>query len=162
MLRMTDSVCVDAPVSTVWNALSELESIHRWSPTIRASYCVSDHTRGVDAVRVCELGGNVTITETVTDWQEGRSFTYVGTGIPFVKRARNTWRVDALGTRTLVSSVSEIEFRGGVLGRLLEPVMRRVSVRLGQESLASFKYLVEHGTPYEGEVKTLLPVPSGC
>jgi carbon monoxide dehydrogenase subunit G len=159
---MSDSVCVDAPVERVWVALSDLESIHQWSPTIRHAYCVGTQSRGVDTVRVCELGGNVAITETMTDWQEGTSFTYVGTGLPLVKQARNHWRVEAQGPRTLVTTVAEVEFRGGLAGRLLEPVMRRMSRRMGQASLASFKYLVEHGTPYDGEATGLLPVPSGC
>jgi carbon monoxide dehydrogenase subunit G len=159
---MSDSVCVDAPVERVWAALSDLGSIHNWSPTIRHSYCVGTQSRGVDTVRVCELGGNVTITETMTDWQEGTSFTYVGTGLPLVKRARNHWRVEAQGARTLVTTVAEVELRGGAAGRVLEPVMRIMSRRMGPASLASLKYLVEHGTPYKGKATRLLPVPSGC
>jgi carbon monoxide dehydrogenase subunit G len=159
---MSDSVCVDAPVERVWAALSDLEAIHQWSPTIRQSYCVGPQSRGVDTVRVCELGGNVAVTETMTEWREGESFTYVGTGLPLVKRARNHWRVEAQESRTLVTTVAEVELRGGPAGRLLEPVMRRMSWRMGQASLASLKYLVEHGTPYDGEATRLLPVPSGC
>jgi hypothetical protein len=40
--------------------------------------------------------------------------------------------------------------------------MRIMSRRMGQASLASLKYLVEHGTPYEGKATRLLPAPSGC
>jgi carbon monoxide dehydrogenase subunit G len=162
VLRMSGSVCVDAQVERVWAALSDLGSIHTWSPTIRQSYCVGPQSRGVDTVRVCELGGNVAVTETMTEWREGESFTYVGTGVPLVRRARNHWRVEAQGARTLVTTVAEVELRGGLAGRLLEPAMRIMSRRMGQASLASFKYLVEHGTPYEGKATRLLPVPSGC
>jgi carbon monoxide dehydrogenase subunit G len=112
VIRMSDSVCVDAPVERVWAVLSDLEAIHHWSPTIRQSYCVGEQSRGVDTVRVCELGGNVAVTETMTEWREGESFTYVGTGVPLVKRARNHWRVEAQGARTLVTTVAEVEFRG--------------------------------------------------
>jgi hypothetical protein len=162
MIRMTDSVCVDAPVVSVWTALSELEAIQHWSPTIQRSRCVSDHARGVDAVRACELAGNVTVTETMTDWQEGESFTNVSVGIPLVKWARNRWSVEAQGMRTLVTTTSEVEFRGGAMGRLLEPIMRHMSRRMGEASLASFKFLVEQGTPYDGDAKKLLPIPAGC
>ena len=162
MIRTSVSVCVDAPISTVWAALSDLESIHVWSESIQKSYCVSEHTRGVDTIRICELGGNLTIRETVTEWEEGTSFTYIGEGIPLIRSARNRWSVEEIGTQTLVTSSSEVEIKGGVFGRLVEPLMLLMIKRIGRNSLAAFKYLAENGKPYEGNAKKLGPVPAGC
>jgi hypothetical protein len=49
-----------------------------------------------------------------------------------------------------------------VLGRLLEPILLLASEQMGRKTLASFKYLVENGKPYEGDAKNLLPVPITC
>ena len=100
--------------------------------------------------------------ETVVAWEERTSFTCTGEGIPFVKRARNRWSVEEVGDQTVVTSSSEIELKGNAAGRLLEPAMRTMSTRMARRSLASFNYPVEHGAPYEGHAKRLLPVPAGC
>jgi hypothetical protein len=45
---------------------------------------------------------------------------------------------------------------------LFEPVVRRMSDRSARETLASFKYLVEHGQPLSQPAKRLLPIPANC
>jgi carbon monoxide dehydrogenase subunit G len=162
MMKLTATVCVDAPVSQVWAVLSDLDSIHLWSDSIHHAYCEGELTRGVDAIRVCELGGNVTIKEKMIQWDEGRSYTYIGQGMPLVKRAENTWNVEEHGSQTLVRSTAEVELKWGILGRLFEPVLLFASRQLGRKSLAAFKYLVENGRPYQGDASRLLPNPSVC
>jgi hypothetical protein len=162
MLRLSASVCVNAPVKKVWTALSKLDAIQDWSGSIHRSYCESEQTRGVDTVRVCELGRNVTVRETIVAWEEGRSFTYIGQGIPFLKRAQNTWSVEARGEQTIVLSKAEVEFKGGLLGRMFEPILLLVSQREARKSLVAFKFLVENGKPYEGNTKTLFKLSLTC
>jgi carbon monoxide dehydrogenase subunit G len=162
MMRLSDSVCVDAPVEATWAALSQLDTIHHWGASIRRSACVTERTRGVDAVRVCELAGNLRVTETMVAWEEGRSLTYDGAGIPLVTRARNRWTVEPRGDQTLVTSYAEVQLRGGPVGRLLEPLIRLVSKRMGRSSLAAFKYWVEQGKPYAGKARHRLPLPTAC
>ena len=147
MLHMTGSVCIDAPVENVWAVLSDLEAIHVWVPAIRRAYCPA-RRRGVGAVRVCELGQG-TLRETVLEWNEGRSFKYRGDGAPMLETATNLWTVEAHGERqTLVTTTSEAVIKGGLFGRVLEPLMKVMFERMGARSLASLKYLVEHGEPY--------------
>jgi len=157
MMKLSAAICVDAPVSKVWEVLSQLDAIHLWSSAIHRSYCEPGHSRGVDAVRVCELGGHVTVKETIIAWDEGRSFTYVGRGLPLIKCAANTWRVEDYGPQTLVTSSAVLEVKGGIWGRLFVTILRLMSHQVGRKALVSFKYLVENGKPYEGNVKRLLP-----
>jgi carbon monoxide dehydrogenase subunit G len=160
MLKLTSSVCIDAPPAAVWAVLSDLEGIQRWVPIIRRSYC-PEQNRGVGASRVCELKQGA-VRETVLEWEEGRSFTYRGEGAPMMKSAINRWTVSAHGTQTLVTSAAEVELKGGIFGWMLEPLLKVVSLRLGASSLASLKYYVEHGEVYGGNIKELLPTPGAC
>lgn len=162
MLTMTHSVCIDAPREVVWTTLSHLEGIQDWVEQIQHSYCVGDRSRGVDAVRFCELGSRVTVRETVIAWEEGSAYTYIGEGVPLVRRAQNRWSVQDVGTRTLVTSSSSVELKGGMAGRLLEPVVKAMSDRSAQRSLAALKYLVEHGVPSPEPPAKLLPIPANC
>ncbi|MBX7098923.1 MAG: SRPBCC family protein [Myxococcaceae bacterium] len=160
MISMTASVCIDAPVEQVWKVLSELEAIVHWVPAIKRAHCPAER-RGLGAARICELD-QATIVETIEAWDEGRSLRYRGEGAPMMKRASNLWSVEAHGAQTLVTSTAEAELKGGVFGRLLEPLAAVMFRRLGARSLASLKYYVEHGTPFEGRIGTLLPAPSAC
>jgi hypothetical protein len=160
MLTLSASACIDADVHTVWSALSSLESIPLWVPAIRRAHCPHAH-RGVGAERICELPG-ATVHETVVEWDEGRSFKYRGEGAPMMKRATNTWAVEARGHQTLVTSTAEVELKGGVLGRLLEPLARAAAMRAGRRALAALKYWVEHGKPFEGRLSSLPSPAAAC
>lgn len=160
MLKMTDSSCIDAPVAAVWAVLSDLEAIHLWVEAIRHAHYPAQR-RGVGALRVCELK-QATIHETIVEWDEGRSFKYRGEGAPMMKSAPNRWSVEARGDQTLVTSTAEVVLKGGFLGRLLEPLVRALAARVGEQSLAALKYLVEHGHPYPGKARELGPAPALC
>lgn len=159
MLKIQGVVCIDAPIEKVWTVLSNLESIHLWVPAIRHASCPGQ-SRGVGALRVCELK-QATIHETIVAWDEGRSVTYRGEGAPMMKRALNTWTVAAHGAQTLVTSFAEVELQGGVFGWFLTPLVKIMAARLGAQSMALLKYLVEFGQPYDG-AQPLLEGPSAC
>jgi Polyketide cyclase / dehydrase and lipid transport len=163
MIKMSGSVCVDAPAAAVWEQLAKLEDIKLWAEPIRRATCAGGPSHGVGAQRRCELAGNIVVEERWTAWDEGRSFRYEGYGIPLVKRASNTWTVSPHGARqTLLTSEAEIELKGGLVGKLLEPLMGLAMRRMAPNSLAAFKYLVENGRPYEGKHSTLPRAAVSC
>lgn len=159
MFTMTRSVCIDAPVSAVWAVLSDLDAIHVWVDSIQRSHCPGQD-RGVGALRVCELSQG-TIRETILEWDEGRYFKYRGEGAPMMKYATNRWSVEAQGTQTLVTTTAEVVLKGGFLGVLLQPLVKLMAHRMGARSLASLKYLVERGHPYQGKAR-LRAAPASC
>jgi carbon monoxide dehydrogenase subunit G len=160
MLRLKGSVCIEAPASDVWAVLSDLDAIHVWVDSIRHSHCPGED-RGVGAVRLCELAQG-TIRETIIEWEEGRSFTYRGEGAPMMKHASNRWSVEPRGEQTLVTSEAEVVLKGGIFGLLLQPIVKWMAGRLGARSLASLKYLVEHGHPLPRGARRLPPAPATC
>jgi len=163
MMKMSGSVCIEAPVTAVWEQLAKLEDIKLWVEPVRRATCAGGPSHGVGARRRCELAGQIVVEERWTSWEEGRSFRYEGFGLPLVKRASNTWTVSAHDARqTLLTSEAEIELKGGWLGKLLEPLMRFAMQRMAPNSFAAFKYLVENGRPYEGKHSTLPRASVSC
>jgi uncharacterized membrane protein len=160
MLRLTASACIDAPVERVWAVLSDLAAIQHWVRAIQHAHCPAQ-SRGVGAVRICELS-QARIEETILEWNEGRSFKYRGVGAPMLAEATNLWSLKAHGDQTLVTSVAEATFKGGILGRALEVLGRPMFSRLARQSLASLKYYVEHGAPFPGRSRDLVPARSAC
>jgi hypothetical protein len=145
VIRVSESACINAPAADVWAVLARLEDIRLWSEAVVDARCEGAVSRGVGAERTCDLRGGITITERWLAWDEGRSFTYEGVGIPLVAHARNEWTLYPKGDQTLLASRAEVVLRGGLLGRLLEPIVRRQISRVASRTLAAFAYLVKHG-----------------
>jgi Polyketide cyclase / dehydrase and lipid transport len=162
VIALESSACIDAPATEVWRRLARLEDIRLWSEAILDARCRDGLDHGVGAERTCRLSGGVVIRERWLAWEQGRSFTYEGIGVPIVSSARNTWTVRPEGERTLLTSEAEVVLKGGRLGRLLEPLISRQIERMGRRSLAAFKYLVEHGEPPRVKHAKLAPAPISC
>jgi hypothetical protein len=162
MITLTSSVCIDAPTERVWERLAKLEDIQLRSEAVLDARCEGPRTRGVGAERTCDLRGGITIRERWLHWDEGRGFTYEGLGIPLVKQAKNTWRVEAEGEQTLLTSRAAVVLKGGRPTRLLEPAMAYQLNRFGRHTLAAFKYLVEHGHPPPVKHSKLPRVATAC
>ncbi|GAC1429885.1 MAG: hypothetical protein NVSMB65_03410 [Chloroflexota bacterium] len=162
MITLHASVCIEAPAERVWARLAALEDIALWSKPVLKARCDGTVSRGVGAERTCELVGHRTIRERWLAWDEGHSFTYEGSGIPLMKRAINRWSVLPHGENSLLTSEAELEIKGGAAGRLLEPLMGPLMRRMAPTALAAFKYLVEHGQPYDGKAADLPKAPAGC
>lgn len=161
MFKLTMTVCIEAPPGSVWEALARLEDIQLWSGPVITAACEPGRERGVGAERVCELIGGIKLTERWLYWDEGRSFMYEGHGLPGVEQARNTWKVVPHGEKTLLHTEAEVSLKGGLLGRLLEPVAKLQSRRMGRQSLGALKYLVENGFT-RTDLPARLPAPATC
>jgi hypothetical protein len=161
-IRLFASVCIEAPAEVVWARLARLEDIRLWSEAVLDARCEGARSQGVGAERTCDLRGGITIRERWLAWDEGRSFTYEGVGIPLLASARNEWDVQPEGDQALLTSRAEVVLRGGPLGRLLEPFVAYQLKRVGPRTLAAFKYLVEHGEPPKVRHAKLPRVATAC
>ncbi|TDF39299.1 SRPBCC family protein [Alteromonadaceae bacterium M269] len=154
--------CIEASPEKTWSVLAALENLSQWSEPVLSSKYVGEQRKGVGTQRVCELSNSVTITEKWVDWVEGVTYTYEGFNLPLVKFAKNKWSVKSENGKTLLSTESEVVLKGGILGRLLEPIMLIISNKMGADALAAFKYLVENDKPYEGKHSSLPRVSGVC
>jgi len=161
-MKLKLTACIEAPKEKVWEYLSDVSNVHLWVESIVTSPIEGTQTRGIGTFRVCQVG-NKHFKEKFIAWDEGHSFTYQALNTPVVmKSAQNTWSVTSVNGKALLTSEPEVVFKGGILGKLLEPLMRPMIQRMGMDALASFKYLVENGHPYEGKPSTLPRAPITC
>ena len=161
MLTIENSACIAASIEQVWGALADLEKVSVWAGPILHARCEGS-AEGVGALRVCQLKGNVEIRERWTRWVPGASFTYVGEGMPMVECATNTWSVREENGKVRVTSVAEITFKWGLLGRLLEVPMGAMMKRVGPRALAGLKFWIETGRPFDGDDADLPLAPVTC
>ena len=159
-LKMT--ACIDAPKEKVWEVLSDISKIDLWVGPIQSVSCEGDIKKGVGAIRVCRLSGNMRVRERFVQWDEVSSFTYEADETKYFKWAKNKWSVKSENGKTLVTTESEVVLKFGLMGKLLEPVMYLMSKKMGGDSLAALQYLVEKGHPYEGKLSKLPRVSVAC
>ena len=158
MLKMKGMICIEASKARCWEVLADIENIPQWSEAVITAKSVISGFAGVGAERVCELSNNITIKEKWIEWNEGESYTYVGFNLPLIKFAQNTWSLIEKEGKTYLTTESQVEFKGGVFGRILEPIMKMMSAKMGANALAALKYLIETGEAYEGK-HSQLPRP---
>jgi hypothetical protein len=162
LITLEASVCIEAAAGKVWAGLARLEDIRVWSETVLDARCEGPTSRGVGAERTCDLRGGIQITERWLAWDEGRSFIYEGIGIPLVAHAKNEWTLHPEGEKTLLTTKAVVILKGGVVGKLLEPIAAYQFKRMAPRTLAAFKHLVEQGTPPEGRHSQLPRIPVAC
>jgi carbon monoxide dehydrogenase subunit G len=161
-MKLKMSACIDASKEDVWKVLSDIPNVNLWVEPILSARCESEIERGIGTVRVCELKGNMIVKERWTAWDEGVSFTYQADEVAFFKSAKNKWSIKTENNKTLVLTESEVVLKGGIFGKILEPLMYIVSKKMGSDSLAALKHLVETGTPFEGRYSKLPRVSVVC
>jgi len=132
-----------------------LEDIQLCSQAIRRASCEGPLSRGVGAERTCKLKCNLVVRERWIAWHEGF-------GLPLSRRATNMWLAHPEGeSQSLFKTEAEVELKCG-LGRLFEPIMALALRRMGSNSLAAFKYLVENGRPFAGKHSDLPQAAATC
>jgi len=161
-MKLVMTACIEAKKEQVWRILSDISNVSLWVDPIVSASCEGDIKQGIGAIRVCQLKGNMTIREKWVEWDEGNSFTYHAEETVFFKFAENKWTVKSDNGKTLVTTESRVVLKGGIFGKILEPLMYIVSKKMGAESLAALRFLVETGKPYEKKFSKLPRVSIAC
>jgi len=157
MITIETRLCVDVPREQAWHQLARIEDVDQWAESITVSYCDAPVTRGYGAERVCKLKNNKAVREKFTRWEEGRGYSYelVSSDLPLVKNAKNDWSLKGYGDKTLIISLATLELKGGVMGRLFEPLFALIVKRQMPNVAASLKYFIEKGHGYAGSPSKL-------
>ncbi len=161
-MKLIMTACIEAPKEKVWKVLADIENVYLWVDPIISATCENKKTVGVGTIRTCQLKGNWSVREEWVDWNEGFSYTYKAFGAPLIKSASNTWSVKEESGKTLLMTESNVELKGGVFGKCLEPLMLFVSKRMGANSLAAIKYLIENDKVPEKKHSKLPRVSISC
>ena len=109
MTTVERSGSVDAPITLVWEVLSDFGAIASWASNVDHSCLLTDSPLGVGAARRIQTG-RMTVRETVKTWEPTTSMSYRISGLPPVVRSVvNTWRLQASGDSTTVSLSTEVD-----------------------------------------------------
>lgn len=139
------SIIINTPTAVVWNVLKDFGNVSDWAPSVTKSYYLNAKTSGVGTGRHCDIEGFGSIQEYVTDWQEGKGFTYSVTPLGPLAESNSSWwlsRIDDQTTELQVTFSYDIRF--GLLGKILHKfIMRKKLEQSLPETVAATKKHVE-------------------
>jgi len=145
-MYVTEQVTINAPAAQVWHVLAEnYATVGAWASAIAHS-TVNDDVADGAVGRVCHTDFGQ-LKETVTQFDEHTgTFAYHADGMPFfVREAGNTWTVRPHSADTTVVDMRlEMTFMP-IIGRLMQPIMRRQMQHTARDFVEELKHYVETG-----------------
>ena len=123
------SLVIPAPASRVWSVISDYSNIQVFHPFVESVDQLAEIDRGLGASRRCNLYGKPSVTETVVEWDEGRSFVVSSSHQPIVGEVTGGMLVEPIDERTSRVTVdASYSTAWGILGKALDVLLLRVGV----------------------------------
>jgi ribosome-associated toxin RatA of RatAB toxin-antitoxin module len=127
MATLRNEITIHAPVGKVWEALSNVEELEKYDPTVKSSVALSSLKQGVNASRKVDMkDGKNWFEEKCTMWEPNEAIVYELTACSFpVHKLKHSYRFEVKNDSVRVSQVMEYQIKFGFIGRVLDAIMVR-------------------------------------
>ena len=127
MATLRNEITINAPVEKIWEALTDIERLDKFDPTVKKSTAVTQEKSGIGAKRKVDmLDGKNWFEEKVTVFKTNEALTYQLTDCSFpIKGLKHSYSFEKTGNQTKVKQVMEYTVKFGLLGKLLDSLMIR-------------------------------------
>ena len=127
MAIIHNEIIINAPVEKIWDALTNIEELDKYDPTVKKSTALSTTKSGMDAKRKVDmLDDKNWFEEKVTAFKPNEALTYELTACSFpVHKLRHSYTFQKMGDQTKVKQVMEYTVKFGLFGKLLDAMMIR-------------------------------------
>jgi carbon monoxide dehydrogenase subunit G len=131
MMKVETTKTVNVPATRAWEVIADFAHVDRCHPLVDHVDMRSKEESGVGAIRVCHFYDKTSLTEKVTDWQEGKGYTIQLSEFSMpLKEAAATLSVKDTGAGTSeVSFLMEFTPKFGPLGWVMGKLMMRPMMR---------------------------------
>jgi len=153
-------IIVNKSIANAWQVLgTEFANAHVWASPLSHSEGSGTKFNGSECnERSCDIKGMGKTREKLLQFSnDSHSLSYVvEQGMPsMVKYATNSWSLTSLGqTKTKLKMKMDITL-GGIMGFMMQPMMKMMMSKMGNTFLADYKYYVENGRPSKAKIKSL-------
>jgi ribosome-associated toxin RatA of RatAB toxin-antitoxin module len=127
MTTIRNEILIKAPVEKIWQALTEIDWLEKYDPTVKKSTALTAVKNGMGAKRKVEmLDGKNWFEESVTEFNVNKALTYELTACSFpIHKLKHRYSFETVRGETKVKQVMDYTVKFGLLGRLLDAVMIR-------------------------------------
>ncbi|MFB9841396.1 SRPBCC family protein [Mucilaginibacter ginsenosidivorans] len=148
MTILTNEVTIHAPIEKIWKALTNVEALELYDPTVRKSTAIGSEKSGPGAKRRVEMmDGKNWFEEKVTIFKPNEALSYELTACSFpVERLNHRYSFEISDGRVKVKQVMQYQVKFGLFGKLLDTLMIRKQSDKGiKKFMAGLKSYVEKG-----------------
>lgn len=127
MATIKNEITINAPIEKIWNALTDLELLDKYDPTVKKSSLISDEKTGIGAKRkVHMLDGKNWFDEKITVFITHEALTYQLTDCSFpIKGLKHSYTFEKIENEIKVKQTMEYTVKFGLFGKLLDALMIR-------------------------------------
>lgn len=143
MRVLSERVDIEASAADVWKVLADFGAVADWAPYMKTCHLIGEQTAGVGIRRGMRHAWGFRFEEKVTDWTEGRGFSFDVLRAPFpMTHVKESWVITGgNGTTTVATQVSygmSLSAVGSTLDWALVRFIVRREMRSGLEGLKRF------------------------
>ena len=133
MTTLHNEITINAPIEKIWDALTEVDRLDQFDPTVKKSVALTETRKGIGAKRKVDmLDGKNWFEEQCTVYQPNETLTYELTNCSFpVHAIKHSYRFEKVGDQTKVKQVMEYTMKFGFLGKVLDKLMVRKQTEAG-------------------------------
>ena len=146
MTTIENEIVINAPIENIWNALSNMEKLDQYDPTVKKSTVLTETNSGIGARRKVEmLDGKNWFDETCTVWKPNEALTFELHACSFpVQNLKHSYTFENVGNQVKVRQVMQYSVKFGFLGKILDAlVMRKQSDAGIKKFMAGLKSFTE-------------------
>jgi ribosome-associated toxin RatA of RatAB toxin-antitoxin module len=127
MTTLHNEIVINAPIEKIWEALSNIEELDKYDPTVKKSTAISQTKSGIGATRKVDMkDGKNWFEEKVTVFKPNEALTYELTACSFpVHKLKHSYSFEEVGSQTKVKQVMEYQIKFGFFGKILDALMIR-------------------------------------
>jgi ribosome-associated toxin RatA of RatAB toxin-antitoxin module len=146
MATIHNQIDIKAPVEKIWAALSNIEELDKYDPTVKRSVALSEKKQGIGSKRKVDMkDGKNWFEEECTAWQPNKALTYELRACSFpVHQLKHSYSFQQKGELTTVHQVMNYTVKFGLIGKILDKLMIRKQSDTGiKKFLAGLKSYTE-------------------
>jgi ribosome-associated toxin RatA of RatAB toxin-antitoxin module len=128
MATIRNEIIINAPIEKIWKALTEIDWLEKFDPTVKKSTALTSSKSGIGAKRKVEMrDGKNWFEESVTEFKVNEVLTYELTACSFpLHKLKHSYTFETVeGGRIRVKQVMAYTVKFGLLGKFLDAIMIR-------------------------------------
>ncbi len=125
MANLHNEILVNAPIEKIWEALTIVDKLETYDPTVKKSTAITTLKSGIGAKRKVDmLDGENWFEETCTVSKKNEALTYELTACSFpVQSLKHSYSFEQMGNDIKVTQVMQYDVKFGFFGKILDRLM---------------------------------------
>ena len=127
MATIHNEITINAPIEKIWTALTEIDLLDKYDPTVKKSSAITSVKSGIGAKRKVDmLDGKNWFEEKITEYKTNEALTYELTACSFpVHKLKHSYSFEKTGNQIRVQQVMDYTVKFGLFGKVLDAMMIR-------------------------------------